>query len=261
MQPLYFGESTKPLYGVYHEPRENWRNEAVLLLYPVGSEYMRIHRAFVRLANMLADDGFAVFRFDYSGTGDSYGDEQGTSLDAWDGDVIAASEEALAISGAETLSVVAARLGSVLASRLAFKQTIKKMVLWEPVGEGKDYLRQLQDALPGELQDRTSLGDGFNINGFYYSSDLVAGLNAYSFYTCDWSSVTTDTSLLFADQQVLEQFYKQSAINNEKVSALKIDCLANWLELDNLGRIFLPQGVLKDIAGLLVQPASAGESL
>jgi len=81
METFYFGESPKQLYGAYHPPRDfNDRKVAVVLCYPIINEYLRAHRAFVRLATQLATEGFHVLRFDYFGCGDSYGDDDDGNL-------------------------------------------------------------------------------------------------------------------------------------------------------------------------------------
>ena len=74
MNPFFFGSSERPLYGVHHPPRERGpRESGVVLCYPMGQEYMRSHRAFRQLANLLTRKGHHVFRFDYFATGDSSG--------------------------------------------------------------------------------------------------------------------------------------------------------------------------------------------
>src|SRR5215217_413896 len=91
MNPLYFGSSQKPLYGVYHPPKSQpgrpVRTTGVVLCYPLGQEYMRAHRAFRQLATLLTKSGFPVLRFDYYGTGDSGGDGDAGDVDKvvlWD---------------------------------------------------------------------------------------------------------------------------------------------------------------------------------
>ena len=62
-----------PCTGILHHP-EGEQDTAVLIV--VGGPQTRVgsHRLFVHLARSLAKQGIVVFRFDYSGAGDSEGD-------------------------------------------------------------------------------------------------------------------------------------------------------------------------------------------
>ena len=71
MRPFYFGDSEEALYGVYHSPQGEHRDEGVVLCAPFGQEAMRTHRALRQLATLLTKRGYHVLRFDYRGTGDS----------------------------------------------------------------------------------------------------------------------------------------------------------------------------------------------
>ncbi len=84
---FFFGDAERTLYGVHHHPSTTSQQIAILLCYPLGHEYMRSHRAFVRLSDQLAVKGFHVLRFDYFSTGDSAGDDGEACLDDWLGDI------------------------------------------------------------------------------------------------------------------------------------------------------------------------------
>ena len=81
MNPFYFGDSSRRLFGIYHPPKgQSPRSHGIVLCCPFGQEYMRSHRAFRQLANLLSRRGFHVFRFDYHGTGDSDGESTEASV-------------------------------------------------------------------------------------------------------------------------------------------------------------------------------------
>src|ERR1700690_929523 len=94
MKPAYFGSSSPPRFGV-HAPSQaaKSRTTAVLLCYPGVQEYNMSHWAFRRLATMLAREGFHVLRFDWSGTGDSWGSAEDGTLEGWVDDVALAVQE------------------------------------------------------------------------------------------------------------------------------------------------------------------------
>ena len=75
-RPLVYACADTPCLAILHHPPAV-RRTGVLIV--VGGPQYRVgaHRSFVTLARALADDGFAVFRFDYRGLGDSDGTDPG----------------------------------------------------------------------------------------------------------------------------------------------------------------------------------------
>lgn len=153
MTPLMFGPANRRLFGLYH-PAEDGRSDkgAVLICPPFGQEALRSHRFFKVLADRLARAGFSVLRFDYYGTGDSPGDDADGDFDGWTRDIAAAHEELRRLSSAGTpgtpgVSWLGVRLGGTLAL-LAAQQTrpvLERLVLWEPVVDGRRYAQLLRE--------------------------------------------------------------------------------------------------------------------
>jgi uncharacterized protein len=157
------------------------RGTAVVLCPPIGHEYVRAHRAFRQFASALAREGFAVMRFDYSGTGDSAGDPTDVGLPEWLRDVHAASQEARRRSGFERTAFVGARLGAVLAMLAAAREgPARDVVLWDPPPSGEAYLRELEEThlahrrlLPGRTPPARRSGDAAEYMGYPYPASLL----------------------------------------------------------------------------------------
>ncbi len=147
MQTFYFGDTDKPLLGVYHPPAAaEDRRAAVLLCYPLGHEYVRCHRTFRRFADTLARAGYHVLRFDYRGTGDSGGAFADSDAGQWQEDIHTAADELLAMSAATEINLVGLRLGASLAAHaVADGLDVAHLVLWDPVLSGADFLEGLAD--------------------------------------------------------------------------------------------------------------------
>ena len=146
MNPLYFGSSQKALFGIYHQPQGPGRNRGVVLCNPLGEEAIRSHRAYRQLATMMARERFHVLRFDYYGTGDSAGDSGDGATGQWLEDIATATDELKDISGAAKVSWVGLRYGATLAIKAAQRRSdLDRLVLWDPVIDGKLYLRELRD--------------------------------------------------------------------------------------------------------------------
>lgn len=144
MQPLYFGDSRRPLFGVYEPTATATSDLAVLICPPIGQEHVRVHRALRALSRALTQAGGHVLRFDYTGVGDSWGDSAAGGVPQWTEDVRVAAEELLAMSGASRLALLGLRFGATLAA-LATGDGVhaERLVLWDPVLDGAAYLSAL----------------------------------------------------------------------------------------------------------------------
>jgi uncharacterized protein len=144
MKPLFLGEADRRLYGVYHPPAKGGRH-AVLLCYPGVQEYNAAHWVFRRLATTLAREGHHVLRFDYFGTGDSDGDGDALTPESAIADLHTAARELRDLSRARELSLVGLRLGAACAALAsAAGLAARRLLLWEPVIIGTEYVRELQ---------------------------------------------------------------------------------------------------------------------
>ena len=146
MHAFYFGDSRKRLFGAYHAPGGDVvRREGVVLCYPFGHEYIRAHRTFRTLAMELSDRGYHVLRFDYYGCGDSAGGASEGSIAQWLDDVRTAIEELQATADITRVSLVGSRVGATLAALAHVdRDDIERLVLWDPVIDGRRYLETIE---------------------------------------------------------------------------------------------------------------------
>ena len=80
----------------------------------------------------------SALRFDWYGTGDSSGPGDAGTLARWREDVRAAAAELRAESGADELLCVGLRLGAAVAATSG--ERFRRLVLWDPVTSGRDWL-------------------------------------------------------------------------------------------------------------------------
>jgi len=141
-EPYYFGPD-ESLFGMYQWPAKKAKERgAVLLCSPIYLESLNTHLSYRYLSAKLAEAGYHVLRFDYYAAGDSLGDDQEAHTSRWKEDIQSAVIELKKRSGYDEISMVGFRFGATLAA-LALPDNVDKLILWEPIIKGTDYVKQL----------------------------------------------------------------------------------------------------------------------
>jgi pimeloyl-ACP methyl ester carboxylesterase len=251
MNPFFFGDTVRPLYGVHHAPRGTTaRSAGVLLCYPFAREYIRAHRAFRQLSLLLSGEGFHVLRFDYSGTGDSAGDPPDMSLRRWDEDVSLAIEELIDTAAVETIWVVGLRLGGALALRAAAQDKVDGIVLWDPVIIGKDLLREAHP-LTAE-----AAGASIELGGVPIPVGLQNEIDALDLIT---TPVPRGRAALLAVSEDSDHYRKLEERLSRDGMSIEYKCVPSdgrWSEFDNWGSALIPQALIRTIVDYLKLHAS-----
>lgn len=156
MTAFFFGPAGRQLFGYYHSPRGQGGG-ATVICPSWGPEYQYSHRALRVTARRLAERGVHVLRFDYSGTGDSWGDGTDGGVERWKEDTAFAIDELKAMSGVPRADLVGLRFGArIAAAASAARSDIRKLVLWEPVLDGQAWVRELSPERTGVLSTGTA---------------------------------------------------------------------------------------------------------
>jgi pimeloyl-ACP methyl ester carboxylesterase len=188
MLPLFFGSRRRRLFGIY-EPAAGRGGvaRAALLCNSWGTEYLNGHRAIRFLAKRLSAAGFDTLRFDYFGAGDSGGETTEAELNGWKDDIASAARELKDMSDARRVVLVGLRLGATLVAETALRLRgdIDRIVLWDPIVSGLDYVRELagQAGQKGELSkssesSATDVVTVLELGGLSVSPAFVSGLKA-----------------------------------------------------------------------------------
>ncbi len=151
-----------------------------------------MHRAYRHLSVLLAKSGLHVLRFDYYGCGDSSGEFEDADVEHWLSDLSVAIDEIKDAGGLSTVSLIGFRLGASLAALASTTRTdISRLVLWDPVVNGKQYIAELREShgewrrnhLPGAAdvvsdngQAKSENSGKLEIIGFPISPKLHDGL-------------------------------------------------------------------------------------
>lgn len=250
MNPFFFGRSERPLFGLYTQGRSDGSSvataeRAVLLCYPVGSEYLRAHRAFRQLNLMLNRYGLNVLRFDYSCTGDSGGAGVEASLDEWIDDVDWAIDELMDTAEVDEIDVIGLRWGGALAALGARERDeVRRLILWDPVVSGVDYF---DEVLPESRPEGT-----VGIEGYPFTAELRAAMVAVDLTTDLAEGRALDTSIVVADDRPAYTRLREALeARGDQVSYDVVPSPGNWAEVDPFGDALIPQDIIRTIVDRL----------
>ncbi|MGB0496339.1 MAG: non-ribosomal peptide synthetase, partial [Kangiellaceae bacterium] len=148
---FYYSSQTKRIKNLDKNDSKQSKG-AILLCSPILMENINTNWTYRRLATQLANEGFDVLRFDYFGTGDSLGYDSDACVERWQDDIFQASEFLKSKSNHTEISIVGLRFGASLAA-LSKVENIDKLVLWEPIIDGNEYVNELFRKYENTLED------------------------------------------------------------------------------------------------------------
>ncbi len=251
MEPLFFGQPHHQLYGVYHPAaRSRAVSAGVVLCYPAGQEYIRIHRAFRWLADQLAAAGFHVLRFDYTGQGDSAGEFADASLEQWIADGQLAIEELRSITGVRQVDVVGLRVGTLVAAALADQAAVRRLVLWEARPEPGAYHAEFLEQIAKSDQPLNDFIDDHGVvhlNGFAFSPHFLAALDAFDVRSAPCRQLASVLVIGAEEPRGLSDFVERLQAQGTRVDTSVIASPTDWNSIDFMGGLFLPLGTLRRI--------------
>lgn len=241
MEFMYIGESSNKLLGVYSPPSTAPVNDAaVLLCYPFGQEYMRAHMAFRQLASMLSRLGLPTMRFDYYGTGDSYGESNEIALSVWQENTELAVEELRNMTGCSQVYLVGLRLGAAIAAGVsATRSDIKRLVLWDPVIKGAAYLEEIRRGSYEVMQDEEWYVLGYPMPLAFRDEIRQVDLTQLPF------SERLQILLVVSNED--KQFDTFRYAKNHRAEYQIVPSLRDWNYVDDVGGILLPRKLVSAI--------------
>ncbi|NNK64384.1 MAG: hypothetical protein HKO98_14400, partial [Gemmatimonadetes bacterium] len=207
--------------------------------YPIGSEYLRAHRAFRQLNTLLNRGGTHVLRFDYSCTGDSAGAGVEASVPEWLDDVDWAIDELLDTAGTDSIDVVGLRWGAAFAALAARERDeVRRLILWDPVVSGSEYF---DEVLP-EGPPTGTVG----IEGYPFTEGLREGLLGVDLRRQLAEGRAIPTDIVAADDR--PSFHELSAALIEAGRPSRLDVVpspGDWSQVDPFGDALIPQDIIR----------------
>lgn len=164
---LNFKKDGKVLRGILHLPEHiSGRVPALVMCHGFMGNKIGMHRLFVKAARNFANAGYAIYRFDFSGCGDSDGEHEDITLDQQILEVQAAIKALSMQPGIDTSRIFLLGLslgGCVAALALPLIHDLKGVVLWAPVARPEYDLKNLigETTFASVLANQVSDFEGF----------------------------------------------------------------------------------------------------
>lgn len=154
LAPQFIDSAVGKVFTLYFPPQGEARG-ALLYLPPLAEEMNRCRALAGAQARDLAKLGYAVLLLDYFGTGDSSGELKDANWDIWHADVDAASAWIEQQTG-QPVILWGCRLGAMLAAEASSRapERYQRLLLWQPVIDGKMFLTQFLRLRVASLMDR-----------------------------------------------------------------------------------------------------------
>ena len=249
MYPFYFGDSDKPLFGIYSPANPAYDKQKALLICSASfQEYMRSHRLLKQLAVSLSGRGIHVLRFDYSGCGDSSGTWENTNIEDWVKNISLAATELKDLAMVNNLSFLGIRLGASLLPYADFEGIPgKRFIFWDPILDGEQYLMslmQLQIKLVNDIRrfkvSRSSYFDEHKeseLIGYPVSEEFKSQLKQINLSEIKWGN--KKVLLLYSH---IKDTYLDFAKRNENIELKPLSLSCNWDSLDHIeSQIQMPE--------------------
>lgn len=189
-EPFFLESAAGKVFALFL-PAHGATKGSFLYVPPFAEEMNRCRHIAARQAREFAKEGYACLILDPYGTGDSEGDFTDASWDIWKQDVACAADW-LARKTSTNVTLWGLRLGALLAADVANTdpQRFSRLLLWQPVPDGKLFLTQylrlrvaflMDNDLPSETTDgmRQAMhsGQSLEVAGYCLASPLVAALD------------------------------------------------------------------------------------
>ena len=144
-EAFFFGQATQQIFASYQPPATGAGRVLTVICPPLFSEYQRTHLALREVAEALAQAGQHVLRFDYRGTGDSFGELDKLAVSDWIEDITHAVREGREISDSRVVRLLGVRASGLLACKsMGASPEVHRVALWDPVSDGAIYVQGLR---------------------------------------------------------------------------------------------------------------------
>ncbi|MDX1657110.1 MAG: hydrolase 2, exosortase A system-associated [Candidatus Competibacteraceae bacterium] len=141
MEPLFLPGGRDRLFALYYAPRRADNRGTVLFVQPFAEELNKARAMVAGQARLLAEQGYGVLVPDLYGCGDSPGQFHQARWEIWREDLLACLDWLKSRAPGPPI-LWGLRLGALLALEVARLRPAARLLLWQPVSDGRSLLNQ-----------------------------------------------------------------------------------------------------------------------
>jgi alpha-beta hydrolase superfamily lysophospholipase len=217
----------------------------------MGDEDRRVYLTYRKLAGSLVDEGFAVVRFSFDGTGDSSGGAADPDrVNAWMASISHAADLVRSI-GLDHVAAVGMRFGATLLTHAMQRidPALDAMVLWDPCVSGREFLRH-QQLLLSSISNRPPSDDsGVDTPSYFFPTPVAEEIRALKLRPIEASSMRL---LVLARPDRPAPTKLEQALFSTQADRLDAIGQAELLEAAPLSAV-VPEQSVREIAGWLAE--------
>lgn len=223
----------------HHIPKKNSKNIAIIILGPIGPEYMPCHRSIRLLADNLSQLGFHTIRYDPIGMGDSSGTLENKNI--WLQWVKTPGYFADYFKNNYNINEIipiGLRSGCLVLSEAIKKTPIKTAVFWHPITSGKTFIRGIQLLDSVLYKDITVTENKILEGGGYpFSKELQKEIKNINLVTQDHSSLNEALIINDADSTNNSRLHEKLMSLGIKSDSLNLNGLSDMTKQVTLSKI------------------------
>lgn len=209
ISPQFIDGPKGRLYTVLFGPNNNETTECIVVIPALAEEMNRCRYMVNMLAQASAKHNLSVLHADFYGTGDSDGEHSDCSIESWIEDISTAIEHCRSL-GFQKISLLAIRHGALLLPSVVQRHPdIARILLWQPVIDGKQAVTQFlririaaamarneQAESTKDLIEQLERGEALEVSGYDVAPELLLNMQSLNIskspvseIPCNWYSV------------------------------------------------------------------------
>lgn len=174
-EKVYFENEGQRITGILHRP-DSTNPPAVIMCHGFTGNKGEEHDIFVHAAKKFCENGFAVLRFDFRGSGESEGEFVNMTIAGEVNDLRKAIDFILEQDiDKSKIGVLGLSLGASV-SILGWNKMIKTLILWSPVNVTEElFIKSLGEKTCREIEEKGFFDLRFNENGWKTETSFKIG--------------------------------------------------------------------------------------
>jgi alpha/beta superfamily hydrolase len=251
--PEFITARNKELFLMSYTPDSNNNKRiGIIICDPIFEEKLWVQRVMVNFSRYLMSKNYYIFRFDYSGHGDSTGHYKENTLDSYIEDVNDICDSVSKKYSLDSIYLLGLRFGTFIASYVANQRNdLKGLILLEPIIEADNYVSEiLRSNLTSQLVlykkikysrdillDQLIAGEIVDIDGYEFTSEFYKSIASKSLldedniYNCPVLVGRVVRNLKKKVDKIIDVFKEKIEEQNSKMDLITIIEEPFWNEV------------------------------